>query len=102
MTTLKCTQENRHNTTVKSPVNHENNGNTKKEDDLIDLFPLPRYFQVHFEHIHDNTHDVQGKLNHLNHDIQSQLDQIKQTLAKVEDKLDRYMALLGHHIEPGH
>ena len=74
----------------------------KNEDDLIDLFPLPRYFQVHFEHIHDNTHDVQVKLNHLNHDIQSQLDQLKQTLAKLEDKLDRYMVLLGHHIELGH
>jgi hypothetical protein len=103
MTTLKCTQENRHNKTVKSPGNHENNNsNTKKEDDLIDLFPLPRYFQVHFEHIHDNTHDVQGKLNHLNHDIQGQLDQIKQTLASVESKLDRFIMLLSHNIESKH
>jgi hypothetical protein len=74
----------------------------KNEDDLIDLFPLPRYFQVHFEHIHDNTHDVQGKLNHLNHDLQSQLDQLKQTLATMEGKLDRFIALLGHPIEPRH
>ena len=102
MTTLKCSQENHHNTTVKSHGNHENNGSTKKEDDLIDLFPLPRYFQVHFEHIHDNTHDVQGKLNHLNHDIQSQLDQIKQTLANVEGKLDRFIMLLSHNIESKH
>jgi hypothetical protein len=101
MTTLKYSQEHNHNTVLKPLGNHENSS-IKKEDDLIDLFPLPRYFQVHFEHIHDNTHDVQGKLNHLNHDIQSQLDQIKQTLAKVEDKLDRFIMLLSHHIEPKH
>ena len=102
MTTLKHAQENRHNMALKPCGNQENNNSTEKEDDLINLFPLPRYFQVHFEHIHDNTHDVQGKLNHLNHDIQSQLDQIKQTLAKVEDKLDKFIMLLSHNIESKH
>ena len=102
MTTSKYSQEQHHNTVLKPHGNHENNSRTKKEDDLIDLFPLPRYFQVHFEHIHDNTHDVQGKLNHLNHDIQSQLDQIKQTLANVEGKLDRFIMLLSHNIESKH
>jgi hypothetical protein len=101
MTTLKYLQEHKHNTELPPPANPEKRS-INEEDDLIDLFPLPRYFQVHFEHIHDNTHDVQGKLNHLNQNMQSQLDQLKLTLAKVEDKLDRYMALLGHHIEPGH
>ncbi len=101
MTTLKCLQEHKHNSELTPPVNPDKRSFIK-EDNLIDSFPLPRYFQVHFEHIHDNTHDVQGKLNHLNHDIQNQLDQLKQTLAKLEDKLDRYMVLLGHHIEPGH
>ena len=101
MTTLKCLQEQKHKKELTPPVNPEKRS-IKKEDDLIDLFPLPRYFQVHFEHIHDNTHDVQGKLNHLNHDMQNQLDQLKQTLAKVEAKLDRFIALLGHHIEPEH
>ena len=67
-----------------------------------DLFPLPRYFQVHFEQIHGNTHDVQAKLDHLNHDIQSQLDQLKLTLAKVEGKLDSLIALLVQYIEPEH
>ena len=101
MTTLKCLQENKHKTELTPPVNHEKRS-IKQEDDLIDLFPLPRYFQVHFEHIHDNAHDVQGKLNHLNHDMQSQLNLLKDTLAKVEGKLDRFMALLGQHIEPEH
>ena len=98
MTTLKCLQEHMHTTEPTPPVTSEKS----KEDDLIDLFPLPRYFQVHFEHIHDSTHDVQGKLTHLNHDIQSQLDLLKETLATVEGKLDRFIALLGHPIEPEH
>jgi len=101
MTTLKNSQEHHHNT-VLEPLGKHENSSIKKADDLIDLFPLPRYFQVHFEHIHDNTHDVQGKLNHLNHDIQSQLDQIKQTLANVENKLDRFIMLLSHSIESRH
>ncbi|MFZ2169354.1 MAG: hypothetical protein WAW61_06895 [Methylococcaceae bacterium] len=101
MTTLKCLQELKDNTDL-TPPRVPKKRRIRKEDDLIDLFPLPRYFQIHFEHIHDNSHEVQGKLTHLNHDLQSQLDQLKQTLAKVEDKLDRFIALLGHPIEPGH
>lgn len=100
MTTLKNLLELKNNREFTPPVTSEKRS-IKKDDDLIDLFPLPRYFQVHFEHIHDSTHDVQGKLNHLNHDIQSQLDHLKETLATVEGKLDRFIALLGHPIEPG-
>ena len=89
MTTLKCLQELKD---KKELTPHENPEKRRimKEDDLIDLFPLPRYFQVHFELIHD----VQGKLNHLNHDMQNQLDQLKRTLAAVEGKLDRFIVLL--------
>lgn len=101
MTTLKQSRELKDKKELKPPVNTEKR-RIKKDDDLIDLFPLPRYFQVHFKHIHDNTQDVQGKLNHLNHDVQSQLDQLKHTLAKVEGKLDRFIALLGRNIEPDH
>jgi hypothetical protein len=102
MTTLKCLQEHKHITEFPPPPVNPEKRSINEEDDLIDLFPLPRYFQVHFEHIHDNTHDVQGKLNLLNHDVQSQLNQLKQTLTTVEDKLDRFIALLSHHIEPEH
>jgi hypothetical protein len=87
---LKQLQVHKRNTEF-TPTRDSKKRNITEEDDLIDLFPLPRYFQVHFEHIHDNAHD-----------IQSQLDQLKQTLASVEDKLDRFMALLGHDIEPKH
>jgi hypothetical protein len=93
VTKLKQLQEHKHHKELKPSANSEKRG-IKNEDDLIDLFPLPRYFQIHFEHIHDNAHDVQGKLNHLNHDIQNQLDQLKQSLAIVEGKLDRFFALL--------
>ena len=101
MTTLKCLQEHKPNQEP-TPAVKPDKRSFIKEDDLIDSFPLPRYFQVHFEHIHDSTHDLRGKLDHLNHDMQSQLDQLKKTLTKLEDKLDRYMVLLGHYIEPGH
>jgi hypothetical protein len=56
----------------------------KTEDDLIDLFPLPRYFQVHFQHVHENTHDLHGELA-----------QLKDYVARVDEKLERLMALLS-------
>lgn len=69
-------------------LSHSEQRILNKNDDLIDLFPLPRYFQVHFTHIHENTEVAQHKL-----------DQLKQTLTKLETKLDRFIALLDHHIE---
>lgn len=33
------------------------------------LFPLPRYFQVHFEHIHNINTDVQKQVNQLNRQV---------------------------------
>ena len=87
---LKQLQEHKHNTEF-TPTRVSKKRSITEENDPIDLFPLPRYFQVHFEHIHDNAHD-----------IQSQLDQLKQTFASMEGKLDRIMALLGHDIKPKH
>ena len=88
MTALKQSQEHRPKKEL-TPLVSSAERRIKKEDDLIDLFPLPRYFQVHFEHIHENTGDVQGKL-----------DRLTRTLATVEGKLDRFIALLGQHPEP--
>lgn len=87
MTTLKCLQE--HQRDSLTPPKIPKKRKIQKEGDLIDLFPLPRYFQVHFEYIHDNNHEVQNKLNRLN-----------QTMAKVEDKLDRVISLLNPPVEP--
>jgi hypothetical protein len=90
MSTLKCLQENKQNSKNKPPVDPEKRS-INKEDDLLDLFPLPRYFQVHFEYIHDNTNELQIQIN-----------QLKETLEKVEGKLDRFIALLDDQIEPGY
>ncbi|MFZ2168492.1 MAG: hypothetical protein WAW61_02530 [Methylococcaceae bacterium] len=60
----------------------------QQDDDLIDLFPLPRYFQVHFQHVHENTHNLQGELA-----------QLKDNVAKVDEKLERLMAQLSRHPE---
>lgn len=67
--------------TVRPPKNRS----IEKDDDLIDLFPLPRYFQVHFQHAHENSRDLQGELA-----------QLKGYVAKVDEKLERLMLLLSH------
>ncbi|MGZ5050183.1 MAG: hypothetical protein ACXWF8_09250 [Methylobacter sp.] len=60
------------------------------EDDLIGLFPLPRYFQVHFQHVHERSHD-----------LQNELDQLKAYVAQVDEKLERVIALLTRSLEHG-
>jgi hypothetical protein len=81
MKALKLFQEPKRGKT--SAMIAENRGITKEEE-LIDLFPLPRYFQVHFEHLHENTQV-------LNRDVA----QLKQALEKVDEKLERLLALLS-------
>ncbi|MCK9397496.1 MAG: hypothetical protein M0Q44_18145 [Methylobacter sp.] len=81
MKTLKLVQESKG---VKSSAKTSKNRNVKTDDDLIDLFPLPRYFQVHFQHVHENTQDLRGELV-----------QLKDYVAKVDEKLERLMALLS-------
>jgi len=81
MKTLKLFQEPKRG---KNSAMISENREITKEDDLIDLFPLPRYFQVHFEYLHENTHV-------LNRDVV----QLKQAIAKVDEKLERLLALLS-------
>lgn len=85
MKTLKLVQESKG---VKSPAKTSKNRTIKADDDLIDLFPLPRYFQVHFQHVHENTQDLQGELI-----------QLKDYVAKVDQKLERLMAMLSRSPE---
>lgn len=80
MQSLKLIQEAKD---IKKTVKMPKSRRIKIDDDLIDLFPLPRYFQVHFQHVHENTHDLQGELVEL-----------KDYVAKVDEKLERLMALL--------
>lgn len=81
MKALKLVQKSK---TEKTPAKISKDRSIKTDDDLIDLFPLPRYFQVHFQHVHENTHD-----------LQDELVQLKDYVAKVDDKLERMMALLS-------
>lgn len=53
-----------------------------KENGLADA-PLTRYFQIHFQHIHDNARNVQAELTLL-----------KQHVADLNVKLDQLTAML--------
>ncbi len=86
MKTLKLAQQTKD---AKKSVKTPEQRRVKADDDLIDLFPLPRYFQVHFQHVHENTHDLQDELLEL-----------KNYVAKVDEKLERLMALLSRPPEP--
>jgi hypothetical protein len=55
-----------------------------KSDDLIDRFPNPRYFQVHFQYIHDN-----------NLQLRNELAQLKDSMAQADKKIERLLALLS-------
>jgi hypothetical protein len=55
-----------------------------EHDDLLQSFPLPRYFQVHFQHIHERTDDVYQELAEL-----------KNYVNKLETKLDALLMLLA-------
>lgn len=59
------------------------------EDYLLELFPLPRYFQVHFQHVHDNADNVQRKI-----------DQLQRHMTRLEAKLDILLAALNVSQEP--
>ncbi len=54
------------------------------EDDLLKLFPLPRYFQVHFQHVHENADNSQRKI-----------DQLQRHMIRLEAKLDILLAALN-------
>jgi hypothetical protein len=57
---------------------------SNKTDDLVANFPSPRYFQVHFQHIHEN-----------NHQLRSELAQLKDSVAQADNKIERLLALLS-------
>lgn len=49
----------------------------QEQDNLLQSFPLPRYFQVHFQHIHERTDAVHQELAELKthvHQLESKLD----------------------------
>lgn len=54
------------------------------ENNIDALFPMPRYFQVHFEHINDRITELQRQIHYSQHRIN-----------EVNVKLDRILRLLG-------
>ena len=86
METLKLVQKTKR---EKILANLPKNRRVEIDDDLIDLFPLPRYFQVHFQHTHENTDK-----------LKSELSQLKDYVDKVDEKLERLLALLSPPPEP--
>jgi hypothetical protein len=53
------------------------------EAELMKLFPLPRYFQIHFQHLHDN---IGG--------LKTDTQELKQTLQQLDTKIDFLLQLL--------
>lgn len=60
-----------------------------KDCGLINSFPKPQYFQVHFEHLHENTSQLQAELTQLN-----------DTVAHLDEKLGRLLGLLSGLPDP--
>ncbi len=61
-----------------------NQGSMDRKDDQSSHFPRPRYFQVHFQHLHER-----------NDQLQQELAQLKDHLAFMDSKLERVLALLN-------
>lgn len=49
-------------------------------EELLEQFPLPRYFQIHFNHVHENCEQVK-----------QQFHELTQRAERIEQKLDRLL-----------
>jgi hypothetical protein len=52
-------------------------------NELLESFPLPQYFQVHFSHVHKNLEETSR-----------QIDELRRSIIRLEQKLDRLLALM--------
>mgnify|MGYP000131906279 CR=1 FL=1 len=53
------------------------------QDEVQAYFPQSKYFQIHFQHCHENAEKVQ-----------QELDALKKHVIKVEEKLEQIMKML--------
>lgn len=84
MEALKLVQEQKSNITdISKRPEAVNDYSQLSELELINLFPLPRYFQIHFQHLHDNIETLKA-------DTQS----LKRSVLEMNTKLD----LLLQHV----
>lgn len=56
---------------------------TKTDKESFEKFPLPIYFQTHFEYIHD-----------LNANVRTEINQMKRQLNAIEKKLDKLLTAI--------
>lgn len=71
-------------------TNKFNDHRSDNHDDwMMDQFPKPRYFQVHFQYLHET-----------NHQLQDELAQLKGTVAQLNDKISCLLALLNRQSDP--
>lgn len=60
-----------------------------KESDLIELFPLPQYFQTHFQHIHDSNNALRKELVEMAQQLivmEAKLNQLLLTVKSPENR----------------
>lgn len=81
---MKAFKERRQNRSNPVPLQAREQSDLKNQDDLIDQFPLPRYFQVHFQHVHENADT-----------LRREIIQLKHYTCSLEAKLDKLLALLN-------
>lgn len=53
------------------------------EKEILQLFPLPRYFQIHYSYMHENSAHMKSTLKNMT-----------QQAERIEQKLDRLLAMI--------
>jgi hypothetical protein len=85
MEALKLVQEQKTNITELNKHADTNEYTQINESELIKLFPLPRYFQIHFQYAHENTNDLKAEVAVLKYTLQEmnlKIDFLLQLLTK--------------------
>lgn len=82
MEALKLTAKSPNNITSLNPKTNKTEYTQLNEAELLKLFPQSRYFQIHFQHLHDNADE-----------IKAELAECKQISSQLNAKLDALMQL---------
>ncbi len=69
METLKLVSEQKSNVTHLNKKPQPAEYTQLDEAELMKLFPLPRYFQIHFQHVHENMDELQAEMAALRHTL---------------------------------
>lgn len=69
-----------------------------KESDLLELFPLPKYFQAHFQYIHDNNQALQKELIQMAQQLVVMEAKLNQLLLAEKSAANRCETCRRHHV----